>query len=187
MSMVGTRISGSVKGTNLLTAVKALRTSRDQARRVLPESLHHYLDDRILVSSWYPESDLLGLLRALGAMLPAAPDPFAFMGRHTAREHLSGIYRNHIRGSELERTLSSAAALWRNYHDTGDMSAEEEAPRRWILRLDGFAAPSREFCRLLAGYFRELAEVAGAKQVEVTKLTCCLDGAADCRWRLSWA
>ena len=180
-------ISGSVKGTNLLTAVKALRADRERARSVMPAHLHKYLEERILVSSWYPETDLLGLLRALGAMLPVAPDPFAFMGRHTAREHLSGIYRGHVRASELERTLTAAAALWRNYHDTGDMTADMEAPKRWILRLDGFAASSREFCRLLSGYFRELAEVAGASQVEVTKLICCLDGAADCRWLLQWA
>ena len=76
--------------------------------------------------------------------------------------------------------LASAAALWRNYHDTGEMSAEPQGSRRWILRLDRFTASSREFCRLLSGYFRELAELTGATQVDVSKMDCCLDGAAGC-------
>jgi hypothetical protein len=36
----------------MLTAVKALRVDRERARAVLPPSLHRYLDERLLVSSW---------------------------------------------------------------------------------------------------------------------------------------
>jgi hypothetical protein len=180
------KVAGKVKGVNVLTAVKALRASREQAAQLLPPSLHRYLEERVLVSMWYPEDDLLALLRALGAMLPPTPDPFAFMGRHTAREHLGGIYRGHLRPGELERMLSSAAVLWRNYHDTGDMHAEIEPPRSAILSLRDFAATSREFCRLLNGYFFELALQSGARDVVVTKVGCALDGAEACRWRLSW-
>ena len=175
-----------VKGTNMLSACKALRAIKEQARPVLPPHLHRYLEERILVSSWYPEVDLMGLLDALGKLTNAA-DPFAFMGRHTAREHLAGIYRGHLRPGDLERTLMSATALWRNYHDTGDMSSVVEAPYRALLRLRDFAAASREFCRLLSGYFSELAEQAGGKQVKVTKLDCVLDGAVECRWRMTWS
>jgi len=179
-------IAGKVKGVNMLTAVKALRIDRERARAVLPPSLHRYLEERVLVSTWYPETDLLGLLVALGAILPAAPDPFAFMGRHTAHEHLSGIYRGHLRPGQLEQMLAGAGPLWRNYHDTGDMSATIEAPQRARLQLAGFAATSREFCRLLTGYFTELAVCSGAVDVRVTKSECTLDGADACRWRLTW-
>src|SRR5947209_7556165 len=116
-----------VKGTNMLSAVKALRMAREQARAVLPPSLHRYLDERILVSSWYPESDLMGLLSALGKLMPAGGgDPFLFMGRTTAREHLGGIYNAHVRPGDVERTLRSGTTLWRNYHDTGVLSVEVE-------------------------------------------------------------
>ena len=177
-----------VKGTNMLSAVKALRMAREQARAVLPPALHHYLEERILVSSWYPELDLMGLLAALGTLLPAGGgDPFVFMGRTTAREHLAGIYRGHVRAGDLERTLRSGTALWRNYHDTGALTAELESPQQAIVRLRDFAATSREFCRILTGYFTELVEQAGGKSVTATKLACSLDGAPDCQWRLSWS
>jgi hypothetical protein len=176
-----------VKGTNMLSAVKALRTARDQARAVLPPSLHRYLDDRILVSSWYPEADLMGLLAALGKMMPPGSDPFVFMGRTTAREHLEGIYRGHVRPGDLERTLRSGTSLWRNYHDTGDLSTEFDGPMQATIRLRDFAATSREFCRLLGGYFTELLEQAGGKDVKAAKLACSLDLAPDCEWRLTWS
>ena len=42
----------------------------------MPSRYHHYLDDRILVSSWYPEADQLELLRAVSFLLPGTPDPW---------------------------------------------------------------------------------------------------------------
>src|SRR4051812_2880421 len=106
----------------MLSAVKALRSAGAMAREVLPPRFHRYLEERILVSSWYPETDLMGLLAALGKMMPAGSDPFVFMGRTTAREHLAGIYRGHLRPGDVERTLRSGNALWRNYHDTGTLT-----------------------------------------------------------------
>ena len=170
----------------MLSAVKALRTAREEAERLLPQSLHHYLHDRILVSSWYPEADLMGILHGLGRILPG-DDPFYYMGRHTAGEHLAGIYRGHLRPGDLERTLRSASALWRNYHDTGDMTVTLEGPGRATLQLSEFPSTTPEFCRLLRGYFAALGEQAGAKGVDVKKLECILGGARACRWSMTWS
>ena len=174
-----------VKGTNVLSAVKALRMGREQAEQLLPPSLRRYLEERILVSSWYPEADLMGLLHVLGKFLPG-DDPFYFMGRHTASEHLAGIYRGHLRPGDLERTLRSAPALWRNYHDTGDMTVSIDEPGRATLELSQFTSTTAEFCRLLRGYFSALAEQAGAKDVAVAKVECILGGARACRWTMTW-
>lgn len=175
-----------VKGTNMLSAVKALRTAREQAQKLLPPSLQRYLGERILVSSWYPEADLMALLQTLGKLLPG-DDPFFFMGRHTAAEHLAGIYRGHLRAGDLERTLQSASALWRNYHDTGDMTVTLDGPRHATLQLRAFPSTTPEFCRLLRGYFAELAEQAGATSPDVVKLECILGGARACRWSMTWS
>lgn len=181
------RKEAKVKGTNMLSAVKALRVAREQARAALPPRLHHYLEERILVSSWYPESDLMSLLSALGKLMPAGGgDPFVFMGRSTAREHLAGVYRAHVRTGDVERTLRSGATLWRNYHDTGTLTLELDTPGHAIVRLRDFAATSREFCRILTGYFAELVDQAGGKDVTVAKLDCAIDLAPDCRWRVTW-
>ncbi|HEY1586743.1 MAG TPA: hypothetical protein VGH63_13705 [Polyangia bacterium] len=177
--------NAKVKGTNMLSAVKALRMARDESRKLLPPPLHRYLEERVLVSSWYPEADLMVLLQTLGKILPG-DDPFYYMGRRTAAEHLAGIYRGHVRPDDLERTLQSASALWRNYHDTGDMTVTLEGPGRATLQLRDFASTTPEFCRLLRGYFIALAEQAGAKGVDVAKLECILGGGRACRWTMTW-
>ena len=60
------------KGTALIGAVKMLRKRKDEARALLPEALHRYLSVSVLPASWYPEEDLLKLIRALLEIMPAS-------------------------------------------------------------------------------------------------------------------
>ena len=62
------------KGTTLVALVKFLRSQRERALAALPPSLHAYLDERIQASSWYPEADLLSLIRVMVAMIPGRRD-----------------------------------------------------------------------------------------------------------------
>ena len=176
-----------VKGTNVVGAVKLLRANRERALALLPARLHHYLQERLLVSSWYPEDDQIELLRVIAKMMPPAPNPFIVMGLTTAQADLTGIYRNYLRPDDPQRTLSAAGGLWRNYHDSGEMSASNEGPSGAVVRLRGYQAACGEMCRVVEGYLTGCARVAGARDVRTTKLTCCLDGAPECSWRLAWS
>ena len=68
---------GRTKGTSIVEIVKFLRTRRDDALQALPAAVHHYLDDRVLESAWYPEEDLVALVGAMVETLdaPARPVP----------------------------------------------------------------------------------------------------------------
>ena len=70
------------KGTVMVGLVKALRRNKEKAREILPAKLFHYLDERIVVASWYPVEDYVVLLRAVGKISPS-PDGNTFieMGR----------------------------------------------------------------------------------------------------------
>jgi hypothetical protein len=175
-----------IKGTNVVNAVKILRTQRERARAALPARLHSYLEERILVSSWYPEEDQLELLRALATLMPRVPDPFVVMGRGTARSDLTGIYKQHLRVGDVERTLVFAGALWRNAHDTGEMSTERSGPNALIVRLGDYGAVSSEMCRVCTGYFTEVVQLAEDKRAEVTHDECRVTRAAICTWRIRW-
>jgi hypothetical protein len=175
-----------VKGTNVLAAVKMLRSNRPRAQKVLPPWLHHYLDQRILVAGWYPEEHQLELLRAVAMLLPGTPEPWMTMGRITARSDLAGLYRPLMRPGDPAASLRSVQALWRTYHDTGDLSVGIEAPGRACVRLLDYGLPSREMCRIVAGYCAEMATLGGATKVDIQKLLCVLDGAPACEWRLTF-
>jgi hypothetical protein len=176
----------NIKGTEVLNLVKVLRMSRERALELLPARLHHYLEERILVSSWYPEEDQLGLVRALVAMMPRGGDPWSTIGRSTAQTNLSGLYRNQVTHGDPERTLGIVGVFWRNAHDTGEMSATLEARGGATVRLRGFARPSKEMCGIVSGYLAEIVSVSGGKNVSVSHTRCVLEAAPECAWQIAW-
>ena len=162
-----------------------LRANRERAVALLPPKYHHYLHDRILVSSWYPEADQLELLRAVSFMLPGSPDPWMMMGRIAARGDLTDLYRNIVRPGDLKDALRTSSALWRTFHDSGELKLSLERPERVLAELRGYAATAREMCRVIGGYVSEVASVAARRDVSTAKVACTLDGAPQCSWRVT--
>jgi hypothetical protein len=176
------------KGTTLVTLVKFLRKQPDRARAALPPSLHKYLDERIHPSSWYPEADLLALLRAMLGMLPGARDAMLEqLGAALAREHLEGIY-GHLKpdASSAPSTMARRCfALWSSQHDTGMLAMSVDGGHA-VLEIRDFALPSPEMCGILTGYFREAFRQAGASDLQLAKERCRLAGAQHCSWVATW-
>jgi hypothetical protein len=177
----------NVKGANVLSAVKMLRAHRERAVALLPPRYHRYLDERILVSSWYPEADQLELLRAVSFLLPGTPDPWIVMGRTAARQDLANLYRYMVRPGDLKETMRSASSLWSTFHDSGQLRVTLEGPQSAIADLRDYAAATREMCRVTSGYVTEVAATGGAREIKTVKLACAIDGAPQCTWRMSWA
>lgn len=173
---------GNVKGMTLLGSVKFLRQRRDEALRTLPERLHHYLDERIRPTGWYPECDLAEMIRATAALIPGSPDQvLEAMGEASAREHAE-VYRDLMAGPSTSR----AFALWSTQHDTGEMRMTQEAPYRVRFDLTGYADPSREMCLVVQGYLKGAMSMNGLRDVAVEKLACRLWGDDRCIWRVLW-
>jgi hypothetical protein len=177
------------KGTTLLTLVKFLRSQREPARERLSPDLHHYLEEQIQPALWYPEKDLLALMRAMLELLPLSrEEALTQMGCAITHEHLEGIY-GHLRVDEqsgLANLSRRTYALWASMHDTGKMAARLETEARASFELRDYGLPSPEMCTILSAYFSETLRMAGAAEVEVHKLECRVNGAPTCRWEASW-
>jgi hypothetical protein len=177
------------KGTTMVTLVKVLRSQRERALVALPPSLHGYLDERIHASSWYPEADMLALLRVMLGMVPGSRDAVLLqIGSALAREHLEGIY-GHLKLDTRDDPATMARrcfALWASQHDTGVFHFELVAPGDAKLEVRDYAFPSVEMCRILSGYLAESLRVGGAASVTVAKSACRLDGAPVCAWTVAW-
>jgi hypothetical protein len=176
-----------VKGSNVLSAVKMLRAHRERAIALLPPQYHHYLEERILVSRWYPEEDQIALLRAVAFMLPGTPDPWMVMGRIAARSDLGDLYSYLIRPGDLKDSLRASSSLWRTFHDTGELKITLEEPTRAVAVLRGYEVTAREMCRVIGGYVTEVVTVAGARDVKTVKLGCKHSGAVECTWQMTWS
>ncbi len=175
------------KGSHVINAVKVLRSQRERALALLPPRLHHYLEERILASSWYPMEEHFELVRAIAGMMPASPDPWVIMGRGTARMDFSGIYRNHIREGDPARSLVAMAAMWRSANDSGEISTTVDAPRQATVRLRGYDFNKAERCRMVEGYLIEVVTLSSGRDARATHPECRVRSAADCIWRVTWS
>ena len=175
-----------VKGAAIVDSVRFLRRHKEEARRILAPALHHYLGERVLAATWYPEEDLIPLVRAV-ARVQKVPDLEFFdrAGRLAAHAQAKGVYR-HLAHGDRESLPRRALVLWGSQHDTGNMQIQPEVPGRVRVTLRDFAAPSREFCAINAGYVAATFEISGCENVQVKKLTCCVDGAPECAWHVTW-
>jgi hypothetical protein len=178
-----------VKGTILVSAVKLLRRNRERARELLAPRLQHYLEERIVVSSWYPAEDLIELVRACGRVLgQTGPAFFEAAGRISASEHAEGVYA-HLFTQESDPNVFArrAFALWSSMHDSGTLKLELLGPGKARVSVHGYEIPSRDLCGTVQGYVAQTFELAGQRAVRVRKLCCCVDGAPTCAWDVSYA
>lgn len=175
------------KGTIVLPSVRFLRTRKEEARKVLPERFHHYLEERIQTAQWYPEEDFVALLRATAELLPGSgPALFEQLGRATAAEHLAGVYQHLvIQGGDALALARRSFALWSSMHDTGRMRAIEAGPTGATFLLESYASPSAEMCATVTGYFDEALRLAGLAAT-IRKRACVLDGDPHCAWAATW-
>jgi len=179
------------KGSSILLLVKALRMNREQAAKILSPRLHYYLEDRIMVSNWYPEEDYIELLRTLGTILrPQEPEPFEMMGGISARVGLTGLYKNHLFEGNPAKTLRRGIQTWSAYHDSGQMNfihQPGEGPRkRATLELVGYELACDEVCRTTTGWIRTELAMAGAQDLDIRHSRCTAKGDGLCRWDLLW-
>lgn len=176
----------NAKGISLIDMVKFLRSRREEAAVLLPAELQHYLDKKISIASWYPERDMIGLVKVVARLLPASDEqPLMTIGRLNARHHMAGAYRHLFDSVDLSRVPLRALTLWRSMHDTGDFRVtlqEGEAH----AELTDYGYPSREMCTMIQSYTEELLIAAGAKNLRSAKRACRLDGASVCSYRFFW-
>ena len=176
-----------VKGAVIVDSVRYLRRHKEAARRLLPPELHHYLSQRVLMASWYPEEHLVPLMRAM-ARIDGQPDDFYFQraGRITAHVHAGGVYRHLVHRSDRESLSRRALVLWAAQHDTGSMEMMSVDNDEVRVALRDFGVPSREFCLITGGYLAATFEISGCEDVRIAKESCCVDGDAECAWLVSW-
>jgi hypothetical protein len=172
------------KGTVVVDLVKALRKNKPKALTLLPAKLHHYLEERIVIASWYPLEDYIALLRAAGQVLSrdAGPSVYQTMGRSAARSHMAGTYSRFKDKANRQATFTLLSSMY----DSGEMKVVDRAPGRAALEYHGFALPTREVCDTFTGYNLERMTLLGFDNPTVHHVSCRANGEPSCRWELEW-
>ena len=170
------------KGTAVLQCVKALRSiPAELVRAKLPSHLHPYVNERILISNWYPEEDYLGLVTALSHLLPSTEgDTWEMFGRMAAQHDLTTVYRSSVRHRTLIGMLKAVRDLFHMYHDTGRIEIHGDDMHAHMDFFD-YASISAGHCRFITSYIREQLREALGREIGVRKTLCCAAGDDRCR------
>lgn len=189
MTVTAAATGAKVKGTIMTQVVKYLRSRREEGRAAVPDRLGHYLQARILATSWYPEEDYIDLMRGVVAILPPGPNPgisgFEHASRDTADAYFEGPYSVLVRQGQPGATLKNLESLWRLRHDTGHMKIVVEGNKA-LVELRGYPIVSWEMCDLIKGSIWGILSYAGAERIEVQHRTCRSKGDPECDWEATW-
>lgn len=177
-----------VKGSALVGIVKALRHLGDVGREATAPELRHYLESRILSTSWHSVQDYLGLMGALASVIETPPgvDPWEFIGRTGAENYQEGVYRTLFRSQDPVSTLKNYDILWKSRYERGRVVVDIEAPERARVEIVDAAIVSTDFCKAAQGLIWGLLNQGGAKDIDIQKLRCRARGDALCSWQASW-
>jgi uncharacterized protein (TIGR02265 family) len=181
-----------VKGTALAATLRYLDEKYGVERRgrivaALPDAQRTTLDSGVVVSAWYPLDLLLDLMKESRRQLGAeAPTLFRDMGRASAKQALTTIYRIFFKVGSPQFMVSKAAAIFKTYYSTGELRAEVAGPGHAVLELHGFQDPARELCERLVGWMEGTLELAGAREIRVAHARCAAEGAESCRFEGFW-
>lgn len=175
------------RGTAVSRAVRFLRTLKEDARAILPGNLHRYLSEQVMADEWYPEKDLLGLIRGCTELIDL-PEALALkdMGKWTAREHYAAAYPDLAKQPEPRSFIKRLEQLWRHNHDSGRLHFVVTSPVKGRIVVDGFEYPSQEMCTIHGAYYSEMLKLAGWGDVNVRRHDCVLRGSQQCGWDMQW-
>ncbi len=134
-----------VKGTGMLARGQALRVRRNHVGALLPERLRHYLEEKILVASWYPAEDLLDLLRTLVHFVPKGiGNAWWWMGEQSAWVDLAEVYSAMVQKGNAWASLQRVPRLWRLYQDSGKVEVGVAGSTRAQVILTEYAFAEEE-------------------------------------------
>jgi hypothetical protein len=173
-----------VKGTVVVEMVKMLQAHRKQALTLLSPKTAHYLEDKIVIASWYPLEEFVEMVRVLSRVAPmtGGMPVCEKMGRDMARTHMDGTY-SRFKGSADRK---AGSALLASLYDTGEMLVLEREPGRAVVELARFALPCREICDSITGYQYGRLALMGFEDLSVKHTKCRAVGQPNCIWEMSW-
>lgn len=153
----------AAKGSIVLPLIKVLRARRDESLRELPPELHHYLDERVILTHWYPAREHHRLTQLLGEM---TGHNWEMLGRGLALSELTGTYRNLVKPGEPLRTLRSLPGLWKLNHNTGEL-VTEHTPGGARVQITGWALALHEHVQIMCGYMLQLLDLCEVAEPRV--------------------
>jgi hypothetical protein len=168
-----------VKGVNLIGLVRMCKVyRRQQPLAGLSAETLALIDERILVSSWYPLVAHLEILDfAYRHMMAASPDNAIAMGLAGGKEIWTTAHRGVVGERDSIGALRSMGPAWHAYFDFGSLDVEIVDERTARFTVKGYPDVPVSHGMTIAGWHLAAAHVTGHPKAKVEVLARPWDGA----------
>jgi hypothetical protein len=135
--------------------------------------------------NWHPADELCEFVEVAEAELGRRGKLAEEIGAEGARANMKGtLLRIALYWGKPEYLVQRIVGVWRQYNDEGDMALVELGPAKVNIEVKGILRPNDTFCRILTGWWREIAIGLGGKFVTATHSECRARGKPRCIWEL---
>jgi len=176
------------KGTNLIELIKALRVhQRMRPIEGLSGAAQSLLDERILVSDWYPLEPFLELLKVTyDRLLGRNPERALQVGVAGSTVALQTTYRAYIHHGDPAGSVLAMRHIWRAFFDFGDVKANLEPDGSVRFVLTGYPDIPPVHAALITAWSVAAARLAGSEKAAVDILEAPWDGVDRLVYRCSF-
>ena len=181
-----------VKGTALSSTVRYIQEkfgegAVEKVIAALPEIDKATIRNGVLVSSWYPFSLLVAVMRGAKKEFGAgAPDIYRDIGGASADYSLSTVYKIFFKVGSPQFIIGRAATVYGNFYSSGEMKVLDSGKGFANVQITGFAEPCDEYCQRVWGWMVRMLELTGARNIKAVHSKCRLKGDALCLYNGTW-
>lgn len=181
-----------VKGTALSSTVRYIKEkfgdeSVEKIIAGLGESDKAAIRSGVLVSSWYPFSLLVAIMRAAKKEYGGqAPDLYRDIGRASADYSLSTVYKIFFKVGSPQFIIGRAATVYSNFYTSGEMKVLESGKGFANVQITDFPEPCEEYCLRVWGWMERMLELTGARNIKAVHSKCRLRGDTLCLYTGTW-
>lgn len=183
--------TASVKGfalRGLLRSIKDNGWSIPEVIAALPEADRASFAKSIVVSTWYPYSAFVALVRTLDQLHGEGPD-FALcrrLGRESAARDLGTTFRIISAVASVNSLLQRGQVFWGQYSNRGRLALESGTGLSFVARMEEFPEIDAGHCRLIEGWLEGLGDALGAINMTCRQTRCVNRGDPTCEYLGEW-
>lgn len=163
---------------------------RERVMQQVPAACAQEIEKGMLTNQWYPLEWYVELNRAIDLVFGQGDMKLVWeLGRVSADEALKGIYKVFYRVGSPEFIIKSAAVVWKQYYDCGQLQiSNEPCPRGKKIRVavKSFETPTEIIWMAVGGWIERTLELSGGRNVKIEiSRTRVLPG-TDCEYVCTW-
>lgn len=181
VNLKGAALKSSIKfltekfGAEKYAQILAAMPAEDQA--VIRGALPHH---------WLPVNSMLSLMKAAARETGQDARTLAFeLGRFSAEDGLTTIYKLFFKVGSPEFILGRVAKIWRNFYDAGEMSLHDSRAGHVTIRVSDFPMKDAIFCERIRGWMHQATILIGY-QPDTAHPRCTVNGDACCEFEINW-